>query len=223
MKQLIVVSTQMEVQIFTGKAGLSKSLSPGEAVRIRDDLSLLISGIGSPSTIFHLTSALKEDTFDRIIQVGVAGSYNPVYGPGTLVEAGRDCFADLGIDDNGKFINVFDAGLADSDMAPFIKGLLVNPLTGISGLPVVSGITLNTTTGSSALMEQWEKNYQPDIESMEGAAAFYVCMKLGIPFIQVRSISNKVEPRDRDAWDLELAIHELNKWLVNFVNLEKQE
>jgi futalosine hydrolase len=46
---------------------------------------------------------------------------------------------------------------------------------------------------------------------MEGAAVFYVCLKQGIKCIQIRSISNYVERRNRDAWNIPLALNNLHK------------
>ncbi len=217
MQQLILVSTRMEIQPFIEKAGFQVELPLYKPVYLRDDLSLLISGVGSPATIFHLTSLLSKDSYDRVIQLGVAGSYNPDIEKGTLVEVGEDCFADLGIDDRGVFTSIFDAGLSDPDLEPFSKGVLVNPLQKATGLPMVKGITVNTASGSKELIDQRKSKYFPDIESMEGAAAFFVCLQNSIPIIQVRSISNLVEPRDREAWELDLAIQNLNNWLFDFV------
>jgi futalosine hydrolase len=45
---------------------------------------------------------------------------------------------------------------------------------------------------------------------MEGASVFKVCEEFDVPCIQIRSISNKVEKRNKKNWDLELAIKNLN-------------
>jgi futalosine hydrolase len=37
----------------------------------------------------------------------------------------------------------------------------------------------------------------------------YACLIHGVPFAQVRAVSNFVERRNRDAWKLDLAIREL--------------
>ena len=194
------------------------NLSINKPVPVRDDLTLMISGVGCPLTIFHLTRLLTNNSFDRIIQVGVAGSYKPDLEPGTLVEVGRDCFADLGIDDRGRFSSVFDSGLSDPDHDPFSQGLLINPQQNVTGLQMVRAITVNTAAGSSELIGQRISGFNPDIESMEGAAVFFVGFQFNIPVLQVRSISNFVEPRNRDSWEMDLAIDNLNNWLFNFVN-----
>jgi hypothetical protein len=40
---------------------------------------------------------------------------------------------------------------------------------------------------------------------------------MGVPFAQVRAISNYVIPRDKSQWQMKDAIINLNKWLVGFV------
>jgi futalosine hydrolase len=52
---------------------------------------------------------------------------------------------------------------------------------------------------------------------MEGAAFHYVCLQEGMPFAQVRSISNYVEPRNRSAWKIKEAVIALNEWVVAFL------
>jgi futalosine hydrolase len=42
-------------------------------------------------------------------------------------------------------------------------------------------------------------------ESMEGAAAAHVCALYGVPFLEVRGISNLVTDRDRDSWQVRRA------------------
>ncbi|MCB0705698.1 MAG: hypothetical protein KDC34_10330, partial [Saprospiraceae bacterium] len=70
--------------------------------------------------------------------------------------------------------------------------------------------------GSEASIRRIREKYDPDLESMEGAACFYVCMLEGVPFLQIRAISNYVEPRNRDNWEIGLAIDKLNEILVGF-------
>ena len=53
---------------------------------------------------------------------------------------------------------------------------------------------------------------------MEGAAFFYVCLVKNIKFIQIRSVSNFVEERNKKAWKIPLAIENLNKELKNIIN-----
>ena len=44
---------------------------------------------------------------------------------------------------------------------------------------------------------------------MEGAAVLFTAAKQGIPVFQLRSVSNMVEPRNRPAWQIDLALKNL--------------
>ena len=41
------------------------------------------------------------------------------------------------------------------------------------------------------------------------AAFFQVCLQHAIPFAEIRAISNWVEPRNREAWDIPAALKQL--------------
>ena len=53
---------------------------------------------------------------------------------------------------------------------------------------------------------------------MEGASVFKVCQQFNVPCIQIRSISNIVEERNREKWDLDLAIRNLNVEVGEIIN-----
>ena len=74
----------------------------------------------------------------------------------------------------------------------------------------VRAITVNTVHGNNDTISEITQRENPEIESMEGASVFKVCEEFKVPCIQIRSISNKVEKRNKDNWDLDLAIRNLN-------------
>jgi futalosine hydrolase len=49
---------------------------------------------------------------------------------------------------------------------------------------------------------------------MEGAAFFYACEEAQVEALQIRCISNYVEKRNRENWNLALAVKNLNDWLI---------
>jgi futalosine hydrolase len=84
-------------------------------------------------------------------------------------------------------------------------------------LPVVSGITVNTVHGSERSIAAVVARCAPQVESMEGAAFMCACQMHGLPFAQVRAVSNMVERRNRRAWKLMEAITNLNDVAVAIV------
>ena len=77
-------------------------------------------------------------------------------------------------------------------------------------LQSVKGITVNTVHGNSETISEITQRENPEIESMEGASVFKVCEQMNIPCLQIRSISNKIEKRNKKNWNLDLAILNLN-------------
>ena len=58
---------------------------------------------------------------------------------------------------------------------------------------------------------------------MEGGPLHYVCLQMGVPFLQLRSVSNTVGVRDKTQWNIPLAIARLNEELIDlFKKLEKE-
>ena len=52
---------------------------------------------------------------------------------------------------------------------------------------------------------------------MEGAAIAHICRIYGIPFVEIRGISNMVEDRDKGKWDIELASENCQKAVLHFL------
>jgi len=131
------------------------------------------------------------------------------------VHVTSDAMSELGVEDGPAFLSLQEIGLLPSDEFPWTGGRIVNaeppPLPGLAGLPSVSGITVNTVHGDDASVAAVTARYAPDVESMEGAAFMYACLVAGVPFAQVRTVSNRVERRNRDAWDLKGAVDELGR------------
>ena len=79
-------------------------------------------------------------------------------------------------------------------------------------------ITSDTIHGNQESIDRLNAIFSPDVESMEGAAVFYVAKQIGIPFLQVRAISNYVEVRDTSKWQIEKALIALSKTISIIVD-----
>lgn len=183
-------------------------------------IDFLISGIGSVSCTYSLTTAIFKHKPDFIIQAGIAGSFSADYPPCTTVLVKEEALGDLGVMEEEIFTDIFDLQLADSNAAPFAKKVLPNPTCGNwknTGLPLVHGITVNEITTNTKRIAQLKEKYNAEIESMEGAALHYVCLQQKIPFIQIRTVSNYVGERNKSNWQLSGAIQQLNESLITFI------
>lgn len=187
---------------------------------LNTEVDIIIAGIGITSTTYHLTKllALQDRKYNFVINAGIAGSFTKELKLGEVVEVVTDCFSDLGIEDGETFIPLFNSGLS-SPTPPFNNNGEVSPACFINKhipLQKVKGITVNTVHGNEVTIEKVKKQLNPDIESMEGAAFFYCCLSENIPCIQIRAISNYVEKRNKENWEINLAIRNLNEILIQF-------
>lgn len=179
-------------------------------------LDVLITGIGGPALAYHLTRRLAGRKYQGVLQAGIAGSFRENYIPGETLAVKRDCFADLGAEDGTGWYSSFELGWQDPGQAPFLRGFLENPLSGAASrltLPWGKGISLNTVTGNPKTRDDLIRRFDPDLESMEGAAFHYICLHEQIPFLQLRSISNRVGVRDHRQWNRKDALENLNDHL----------
>ncbi len=176
---------------------------------------LHVSGIGTPRTMFSLMSLLEKNSYDLLLQIGLAGSFNSSFPKGSLSIVKTDFFADILINDNEKMKSLSEMGFDDYDTRPFKNGVMeIQPPDIFSKpLPLSHSITVNTTGGSDALAKEREKMFTPDLETMEGAAFYYIAMMKGIPSIQLRAVSNFVGKRDTTEWDIPLALKNLHSFL----------
>ena len=206
MKILVVSATKKEIIPTLNKVD---SLNSKDLV-----IDILITGIGSVFTSYLLTRKLVEKEYDLVINVGIAGSFNKNLNIGETVYVSQDQFADLGIEDKNEFHTIFEKGFISKDQFPFKDGVLSNPYEFKFKLKQVSAITVNTTHTCNKSIDLFKNKFNADLETMEGAAFFYVCMLEGVKFMQIRTISNYVEERNLANWDIPLAIKNLNQELL---------
>lgn len=225
MKILVVSATENEILPLKSKFELNNvsacGLKTGESKDFVVDF--LIAGIGGVFTTYNLIRKISEKDYDLVINTGIAGSFNSELKIGDVVFIQTDQFADLGIEDKQNIFTLFEKGYIDKNEFPFVNGKLENPYDYKLDIKKVSAITVNTTHGCNKSIELFREKFKADIETMEGAAFFYVCLKEGIKFLQIRSVSNYVEERNTANWNISLAIENLNKELSDIIDqLEKE-
>jgi futalosine hydrolase len=205
MQILLIAATDEEIRPF---------------INIKTGIDVLISGVGVPSTLYHLQKRMQQIDYDLIIQAGIAGTYKEDLKPGDTVLVKQDSFGDLGMEEKENFTSIFATTLVHKDEFPFSDGWLANTNTifKTSSLPAVKSITINKVSDSALQKQQLVKNFNADIETMEGAALHYVCLQENIPFLQMRSISNYVGERDKTKWKMKEAITNLNAELARLIN-----
>jgi futalosine hydrolase len=205
MQILLIAATTPEIEPFT-------AAHPG--------IDVLITGVGVPSVLYLLQKRMQQIDYDLIIQAGIAGAFRHDMQLGQTLLVKQDCFADLGIEEKENYTPIFETGFADKNEPPFENGWLINRTDHLhtAALPLVKAITVNKVSDSDLQKQQFIKQFNADIETMEGAALHYICLQENIPFIQLRSISNYIGERDKTKWKIKEAIENLNSELLKLIN-----
>src|SRR5664280_687098 len=220
LKVLLITATDAESIALMKIPGL-KSCPDGFLLG-RTEVSLLVTGVGSIATSWAMTKWLSSNPKpDLAINIGIAGSFRDNIEIGDVVDPVSDCFADAGIETGSGFITLEEAGLADPERFPFTNGKIIAENKycnmALNFLKPAEAITVNSASGSQETIDRLLKKYNPDIETMEGATFFYICSGEKLNFLALRSISNKIEPRNKDKWNIPLALVRLSEKLEEFL------
>jgi len=200
---LIIAATEKELE------GIVQSCPEGRYKTL--DIACRVAGVGMVNTALHLTETVIEQDFDLAINIGIAGSYDPQFGIGDVVQVSEDRIAWFGAEDHDHFLPAEDMGLCKTNEVVFA------PTLEVAHLPKAKSITVTMAHGSVNSINRAMQVYSPQIESMEGAAFFRVCEYYGYDALQVRAISNRVEPRNRDSWNIPLALNNLTSAVLHIL------
>ena len=171
----------------------------------RHRFTFVETGVGSMHAALRVMDHLKTHRPDLAIQVGIAGTFDPLKHPiGSAVVVAAEAMGDLGVTEaDGSWRNLFELGFADPDEQPYRSGWLENPHVALlrsTGLPSVKAVTVNRISTDPHAIDRIGRTYAPAVESMEGAAFHYACLLEGTPFVQFRGVSNRVGDRDKSRW-----------------------
>lgn len=217
MKNILILSaTAFEVKPFSEYLkGQFKQITEHHYESHKIRIHILISDVGIAATTYSLTKYLQHNRTDLIIHMGIAGAIDQALKIGDVVQITEDEFYQLGAEEaEGHFSSIFDMGLSHPNRSPFTNGKL--QINSASFLPSVKGITVSKVHGHEDSIAKIPIHAQ--IETMEAAAAMYVSIQEQVAILSIRSISNMVEARNKENWDIGLAIETLTKTMVEIIS-----
>ena len=217
MRVLVVAATFFEVEGLISDFGFSisdfdKSLYKTNNTQHATHNTILITGAGMVATAFAMGKHLAENKYDLAINLGICGSFDRGIALGDVLEIVEDDLAELGAEDDEDFITIEKLGFGESSFRATYR------LPEKFNLKKVNAVTVNTVHGNDASIKKLSGRMNAQLESMEGAAFFYACREAGVPGLQIRAVSNYVEKRNRDAWQIGLAIKNLNTFAGEFLD-----
>ncbi len=202
---LIVAATPFEI------AALQEQWPPGSYHAVLQ-LEYFVCGVGPVASGITLTEQLCRVSYDMVLNVGVAGALDSELALGEVVQVVADSFGDIGAEEaSGAFVSVHELGLAGATLAPAWPHVFTSDAEHYAFAKHVIGVTVATVHGEAASIARFRKTSDAQVESMEGATVAWVAFRQNTQHLQLRAISNYVEPRNRDSWKLELALKNLTE------------
>jgi futalosine hydrolase len=179
------------------------------------------SGVGMMATTFSLLKLITDEKPDLVLQAGLAGCFDDSVPLGKVVVIEKDVPGDVGVEEDGRWRDIFNMKLEKSNYPPYEKRMLPNKHLekfNLLKLRAVTGVTVNEITTREKRINQLRKKYDPVTESMEGAALHYVCRSMNVPFMQMRALSNYIGERDKSKWRTKESIDNLNDALLKYID-----
>ena len=200
---LVTAATDFEMAAFLS------ACSPATAI------TSLVTGVGPVETAVRLTAFLATSVapLHGVVNFGVAGAYILEDQPGAglldICLAEREVLGDLGIcygeamkPLRGEAFEILDAFDLDTGLLHQAESILASAF-----IPYKRGVfaTVNCVSGTRKRGVLLACQHQALCENMEGAAVARVCRHFGLPLLELRCISNLVEDRSLQNWQLQKA------------------
>lgn len=192
-------------------------VGPYEALRGRGrdgEVLVVAGGIGPAAAAACAATVVATAAPAELVSMGIGGAFTGArLASGDVALASTIVFADLGAASPERFLDLnalgLDGGAAVETDAAQLTAL--RDLLSAAGLHVAVGpvLTLATTTGTNDRATELMALHGAVAEAMEGAGIAHVAVLNGLPVLELRTISNQVGDRDRDAWDLPAALGSL--------------
>jgi futalosine hydrolase len=168
------------------------------------EVRVLVGGVGPAASAAATATELAAQRYDLVLSAGIGGGFAPL-AVGGIAVASSIVFADLGAETDAGFVPMSALGIGCERYD--VSQRLAVELADLTGGHMGTILTVATVTGSSATAEATlARNPDAVAEGMEGAGVAAAASLHGMPFAEVRAISNLVGPRDRDSWDIPTAL-----------------
>ncbi len=196
------------------------------------DVLLVVTGVGPVNAALEIGLALGARTdISGVVNLGVAGSFDTLAAPlAAPVAATREIWPEYGLADQEGFVDaraigfpqwedpadpgghIWDSVALDPVQAALAMGFALDPAWVHGASLTVAGVT-GTPQRSQALRERTKAL----TENMEGFPLALACGLRGLPFLEIRTVSNPVGERNRSLWRMREALTGLGEVLATLV------
>ena len=214
MRTLVVTAVTAERDAAVSRLGQATNLPdlPHDAVAAGEVIAVA-GGVGPVAAAVATTrmlSALDRADYpvELVISAGIGGGFAGVASIGDVVVSRRVAFADLGAATDEGFLDLSGLGLAGGAPLASPGAARVAAALTAAGLRPITGtiLTLATMTGTDTRAAALAKLHPDGVaEAMEGYGVAWAASEHGLPWVEVRAVSNLIGRRDRSSWDIPAA------------------
>ncbi len=178
---------------------------------------LHVTGIGLVNTALSAGRLLERGDIKGVLNFGIAGAYDVEEFPLlTTTYAWQEIWPEYGL--------LAEDGRVDAQAIGFPQGkvggeevwnrIKLNPVNDAEKMGLrlddvwvrASSVSVSSVTGDAQRAGWLKAAYNADIENMEGFAIAFAAGQKGLPFLEMRTISNLVGSRYAEHWDVKGAL-----------------
>lgn len=200
-QRTILIVTSVEAE----KQAILKSLGDDPRFQVET------IGVGPMLAAAKTVELLMKDSYDVVINMGVAGGFPGVVKVGDIVVASEMIAADLGAESSAGFKPIEELGFGQSrfECEDKFTNRIVDKINRDTEVQAYLGsvLTKSTVTGTMETLDLMKKQVpNAAAEAMEGFGVGTAASLYNIPCFEIRTVSNLVGPRDRGSWKINEAL-----------------
>lgn len=233
---LLVCAVKEEEEHILSSMKRRREFNIGGRFTVRGRLSgkdVVVARSGPGKVNAGVSTALSIERFapEIIINFGIGGLYPGAGGSDTILAvAEKEIYADEGVLLEKGFhgLSFMKLSLATEETPPIFNEIPVDKrlfstqkeVVKKTGLPFAWGafLTVSTVTGTDDRARQLRRRYGAVCENMEGASVGHVAYLYGIPFGEIRGISNLVGRRNRRYWRVREASISVQEAIISVID-----
>lgn len=221
---IVTTATTKEMQEAFGFAEVPAVEQGGcaEVLLSGRPLLLAVTGVGLVNTALAMGRLLERPGVEGVVNLGIAGTYDDEEVPlRTTAYVWQETWPEYGLLDADGNVDPGGIGFAqgtvmDQEVWNRVK---LNPVNDARTMDLelpgdsvrAASITVSSVTGTPERAGWLKMAHHGNIENMEGFGAAYATLGRGLPFLEMRTVSNLVGSRHPEDWDLKGAFKALRE------------
>lgn len=197
----------MRILVVCAVAEEAQAVEAGRS--LRHELDVLVCGVGPAAAAAATARTIAENShmgraYDVVVNAGICGAFRGKARIGDLLIATDSVAAELGVALPWRFQPIDEIGFGTNRIG--CNTVLTVAVEGVRG----EILTLASITGSDGLAANLAHRHPDAIgEAMEGFGVATAAQQAGLPFAEIRAVSNYIGDRDVESWDWAAALKTL--------------